>query len=388
MSDVVTKSVVYVGADDIDIDLFESQYIVPKGISYNSYVILDDKIAVMDTIDGRKVDEWTANLEKVLNGKQPDYLVVQHMEPDHASGIGVFAEKYPNAKIVATAKAIQMMPQFFDCVDFDGRTMAVKEGDTLSLGAHTLHFVLAPMVHWPEVMVSYEDSEKILFSADAFGTFGALCYETEWMSDARRYFINIVGKYGAQVQTLLKKAAGLDIAKICPLHGPVLTDNLSSYICYYDTWSSYRVEARGVVVAHASIHGNTAKVAHRMAELLRGRGVCEVVELDLCRDDVATAVELAFKYDTLLLAASSYDAGVFTPMHEFLYRLQIKNFQKRRVGIIENGSWAPSAGRVMKAMLAEMKNIEIVEPMVTIKSSLKESDVPQLENLANELLKG
>ena len=381
----ITPYVKYIGADDTDLDLFESQYLVPRGISYNSYVILDDKVAVMDTIDRRKSTEWQANLEKALEGRTPDYLVIQHMEPDHAANIGWFAEKYPQAAIVASAKAIQMMPQFFEETNFTGRTQAVKEGDTLSLGQHTLKFIMAPMVHWPEVMLTYEESEKMLFSADAFGKFGALCYEDEWTDEARRYYFNIVGKYGAQVQALLKKAAGLDIAMICPLHGPVLKEDLGRHIGLYDTWSKYEPETEGVLVAYASIHGNTAAAARKMGEILQAKGAT-VALIDLTRDDMAKAVESAFRFSKMIVAASSYDAGVFPPMFDFLHHLQIKNFQKRRVGIMENGSWAPTAGRVMSCMLGEMKNMQVMEHVVTIKSSMKKADIAPMEELADELL--
>ena len=386
MNNKITDSVIYIGADDTTLDLFESQYIVPNGISYNSYVILDEKIAVMDTIDQRKTEEWFTNLEQALNGRLPDYLVVQHMEPDHAANIGRFAEKYPDATIVATAKAIQMMPQFFEHITFENRTLVVKEGDQLSLGQHTLNFIMAPMVHWPEVMLTYEQSEKILFAADAFGKFGALCHEEDWACEARRYYFNIVGKYGVQVQTLLKKACHLDIAIICPLHGPILTDNLGYYIGLYDTWSSYRPEAEGVLVAYASIHGNTAIAAKKMAEILKEKGATKVAITDLSRDDMAEAVEDAFKYGKMVIAASSYDAGLFPPMHDFLHHLKIKNFQNRRVGIIENGSWAPCAGRVMQDMLNQMKDITIAGSMVTIRSCMKDSDVKSMEMLAEEVL--
>lgn len=386
MNKNITEFVKYIGADDTDLDLFESQYIIPNGISYNSYVILDEKIAVMDTIDQRKTDEWFDNLEKTLNGKTPDYLIVQHMEPDHAANIGRFAEKYPNATIVATAKAIQMMPQFFEYIDFAERTLAVKEGEKLCLGKHTLNFIMAPMVHWPEVMLTYEESEKILFSADAFGKFGALCHEEDWACEARRYYFNIVGKYGVQVQTLLKKASALDIATICPLHGPILTENLGYYIGLYDTWSSYRPETEGVLVAYASIHGNTAIAAKKIADILKEKGAQKVAITDLSRDDMAEAVEDAFRYGKMIVAASSYDAGLFPPMHDFLHHLKIKNFQNRRVGIIENGSWAPCAGRVMQDMFGQMKDITIVNPMVTIRSTMKEADLPKLEMLAEEIL--
>ena len=381
----ITPYVKYIGADDTDLDLFESQYLVPRGISYNSYVILDDKVAVMDTIDRRKSTEWQANLEKALEGRTPDYLVIQHMEPDHAANIGWFAEKYPQAAIVASAKAIQMMPQFFEETNFTGRTQAVKEGDTLSLGQHTLKFIMAPMVHWPEVMLTYEESEKILFAADAFGKFGALCYEDEWTDEARRYYFNIVGKYGAQVQALLKKAAGLDIAMICPLHGPVLKEDLGRHIGLYDTWSKYEPETEGVLVAYASIHGNTAAAARKMGEILQAKGAT-VALIDLTRDDMAKAVESAFRFSKMIVAASSYDAGVFPPMFDFLHHLQIKNFQKRRVGIMENGSWAPTAGRVMSCMLGEMKNMQVMEHVVTIKNSMKKADIAPMEELADELL--
>ena len=386
MNNNITASVKYNGADDLDIDLFESQYIVPEGISYNSYVIMDEKIAVMDTIDMRKAEEWKNNLRNALAGRQPDYLIVQHMEPDHAANIGWFAQEYPDATIVASTKALQMLPQFFEGVAFDGRTQAVKEGDTLNLGRHTLKFIMTPMVHWPEVMMTYEESEKILFSADAFGKFGALCRGGEWLDEARRYYLNIVGKYGTQVQNVLKKAATLDIAIICPLHGPVLKENLGYYIGYYDIWSKYEAEENGVLVAYASIHGNTAKAARKMADILREKGAKQVKVMDLSRDDMAEAVANAFRYDKLVLAASSYDAGVFPPMHDFLYHLQIKNFQSRKVAIIENGSWAPTAGRTMSCMLSDMKHVNVMEQIVTIKSSMKAADIPQLESLAEALL--
>ena len=382
----VTPSIKYVGVDDLDIDLFESQYVVPDGMSYNSYVILDEKVAIMDTVDARKGAEWWANVESVLGGRTPDYLVVQHLEPDHAALIHEVLERYPQVKVVATAKAVQMMPQFFENVDFEGRTVAVKEGDTLSLGSHTLQFFVAPMVHWPEVMVSYEQSEKVLFAADAFGKFGALCNGGAWDCEARRYFINICGKYGAQVQTLLKKAATLDIKTICPLHGPVLTENLGHYIGLYDIWSKYEPEDEGVLVAYASIHGGTAVAANRLADILRAMGAPKVVVADLSRCDMAEAVEDAFRYSHMVVCAASYDADVFPPMHDFLHHLKLKNYQNRKVAIVENGSWAPTAGRVMRAMLEGMKNVGIVEPMVTIRSRMKESDLPAMQQLATALL--
>lgn len=382
----ITESIKYVGVDDLDIDLFESQYVVPEGMAYNSYVILDEKVAIMDTVDARKGAEWWANVESVLDGRTPDYLVVQHLEPDHAALVHEVLDRYPQVKVVATAKAVQMMPQFFESVEFEGRTITVKEGDILSLGSHTLQFFVAPMVHWPEVMVSYERSEKVLFAADAFGKFGALCNGGSWDCEARRYFINICGKYGAQVQTLLKKAATLDIKTICPLHGPVLTENLGHYIGLYDTWSKYEPENEGVLVAYASIHGGTAVAANRLADILREKGAPKVVVADLSRCDMAEAVEDAFRYSHMVVCAASYDADVFPPMHDFLHHLKLKNYQNRRVAIVENGSWAPTAGRVMRAMLEGMKNIAITDTMVTIRSRMKEGDLPAMELLAAELL--
>lgn len=383
---VISDAVKYIGADDKDLDLFESQYIIPNGVSYNSYVILDEKIAVMDTIDTRKTDEWKENLERVLDGRTPDYLVVSHLEPDHAGSIKEFADKYPEAKIVASAKAIAMLPQFFEIADLTDRAVAVKEGEELSLGSHTLQFFMAPMVHWPEVMVEYEKSEKILFSADGFGKFGALDAEEDWLCEARRYYINIVGKYGVQVQALLKKAATLDIQTICPLHGPILKENLGYYIEKYLTWSSYEPENEGIVIACASIHGNTMKAAKKLAEILEQKTSKKVVLFDLARADMAEAIEDSYRYDTLVLAAASYDGGVFPCMEDFLHHLKSKNFQKRKVAYIQNGTWAPSAGKVMKSIVAEMKNITEIEPMVTIKSAMKESTVAELEALADAIL--
>lgn len=382
----ITKDIKYIGVDDLDLDLFESQYIIPKGISYNSYVILDEKIAIMDTVDKRKGEEWLGNLAEVLGSRQPEYLVVHHLEPDHSGTIAKVMAKYPELKIIASAKALQMMPQFFVEDNFEGRTIVVKEGDTLSLGEHTLSFYMAAMVHWPEVMVSYDAKDKVLFSADGFGKFGALCYDDDWACEARRYYFNICGKYGQPVQALLKKAAMLDIECICPLHGPVLRENLGYYIGLYDTWSKYQVETEGVFIAFASIHGNTAEVAHKMKEILLAKGAKKVSVADLSRDDMAEAVEDAFRMGHLVVAAASYDADVFPPMHDFLHHLKLKAYQKRRVGIIENGSWAPTAGRVMHTMLETMKEVEIVEPMVTIRARMKESDIPALESLAEALL--
>ena len=382
----VTEKIRYIGVDDTTIDLFESQYIVPNGISYNSYLIMDEKIAIMDTADKRKSEEWFANLEEGLEGRTPDYLIVQHMEPDHAGNIATLLAKYPELQVAASAKAIQMMPQFFEDTCFEGRTISVKEGDTLNLGEHTLQFFMAPMVHWPEVMVTYDQTDKVLFSADGFGKFGALAHEEDWACEARRYYFNICGKYGPQVQALLKKAATLDIACICPLHGPILKENLGYYIGLYDTWSKHEVETEGVFIAYASIHGGTKKAAEKMAEILREKGAPKVSIADLSRDDMAEAVEDAFRMSKLIVAAASYDADVFPPMHDFLHHLKIKAYQKRRVGIIENGSWAPCAGRVMKGMLESMKEIEIVEPMVTIRSAMKQGDIPALEALADAIL--
>ena len=386
MTSNVTENIKYIGVDDTTIDLFESQYIVPNGISYNSYLIVDEKIAIMDTVDLRKGEEWFANLEEALEGRTPDYLVVQHMEPDHSGNISLLMQKYPEVKLVASAKASQMMPQFFEDTCFEGKTITVKEGETLNLGTHTLQFFMAPMVHWPEVMVTYDQADKVLFTADGFGKFGALAHEEDWACEARRYYFNICGKYGAQVQALLKKAATLDIACICPLHGPILKENLGYYIGLYDTWSKYEVETEGIFVAYASIHGGTKKVAEKLAEILREKGAPKVSIADLCRDDMAEAVEDAFRMGKLVVAAASYDADVFPPMHDFLHHLKLKAYQKRRVGIIENGSWAPCAGRVMKGMLEGMKEIEIVEPMVTIRSTMKQADIPALEALADAML--
>ena len=389
----LSDKVKYIGVDDLDLDLFESQYIVPEGMAYNSYVILDDKVAVLDTADARKADEWKANLKEALCGRQPDYLVVHHMEPDHSALIAWALDEFPALTLVASAKAIQMLEQFFEGIQIEGRTLAVKEGSELELGEHKLRFIGAPMVHWPEVMVSFDEADGALYSADAFGKFGALgkCGfygrdDDDWSCEARRYYFNIVGKYGTPVRTLLGKTAQLAIKTIRPLHGPILEDNLSEYINLYNIWSNYAVETEGIFIACASIHGGTLAAAEKLAEILRAKGAERVVVSDLCRSDFAENVEDAFRHSKLVVAASSYDAGVFTPMYEFLHRLQIKGFCNRKVAIIENGSWAPSAGRVMKEMLSSMSNIEIVEPMVTIKSRMKAADIPALEELASALL--
>ena len=383
---VITDAIKYIGADDKDLDLFESQYVIPNGVSYNSYVILDEKVAVMDTIDQRRTDEWLANLERELDGRNVDYIVVSHLEPDHAASLQVLAEKYPEAKLIGNAKTFNMIPQFFSIDNLADRSVTVKEGDTVSLGKHTLQFFMAPMVHWPEVMVAYEQSEKILFSADGFGKFGALDVDEDWACEARRYYFNIVGKYGMQVQALLKKAAGLDIQMICPLHGPILKENLGYYIGLYDTWSKYEPEDEGIVIAYASIHGNTGKAAKKFAEILEAKGAKKVVVTDLSRDDMAEAVEDAFRYDTLVLACATYDGGLFPCMEDFLHHLKAKNYQKRKIAFMENGSWAPTAAKNMKAIVENFKNVELVDPDVTIKTTMKEENVKTMEELADNLL--
>ncbi len=388
MDVVISDAVKYIGVDDKTIDLFESQYVVPEGISYNSYVILDEKIAVMDTVDKRGMNEWEDKLLKALDGKKPDYLVISHLEPDHAGSIERLVELFPEITLVGNDKTFRMMPQFFS-FPIESNTLKVAEGDTLSLGTHTLHFAMAPMVHWPEVMVTYESSEKILFSADGFGKFGALDAEEEedgWACEARRYYFNIVGKYGAQVQALLKKAAAWDIACICPLHGPILKEDLDYYLNLYQTWSSYQPEDEGILIAYASIHGNTGEAANQLAEILRKKGAPKVVVSDLARDDMAEVIEDAFRYDRMIVAAASYDGGVFPCMQDFLHHLQSKAYQNRKVGILENGSWGPTAARTMKGILETMKNLTIVEPVVTIRSTMKESDLPAMEQLADAML--
>ena len=386
MKDItITDSILYVGVDDKTLDLFESQYIIPNGVSYNSYVIMDEKITIMDTVDARKTEEWLQNVEQVLDGKTPAYLVVSHMEPDHASNIQILMDKYPEMQVVGNAKTFAMIPQFFD-VDLTGRTVPVKEGDTLSLGTHTLQFFMAPMVHWPEVMVAYEQKEKVLFSADGFGKFGALDVDEAWTCEARRYYFNIVGKYGAQVQALLKKAATLDIQMICPLHGPILKEDLGYYIGKYDIWSKYEPEDEGVFIAYASIHGNTAKAAKKLAEMLEEKGAKRVAIADLSRDDMAEAVEDAFRHDKLVVASSTYDGGLFPCMEDFLLHLKAKNFQKRTMALMENGSWAPMAAKKMTAILETMKDITICEPVVTIKSTMSEDNLKTMEELAEKLI--
>ena len=387
----ITKDIRYVGVDDTDIDLFESQYAVPEGVSYNSYLILDDEVAIMDSVDRRRCDAWLARLTDALAGRKPHYLVVQHMEPDHGGSIAAAMERWPEMKIVTSVKAAPMLKQFFGAMDFTDRVMAVKEGDTLSLGRHTLQFIMAPMVHWPEVMVTYEQTDKTLFTADGFGTFGALHGNINdlraWPDEARRYYYNICGKYGQPVQALLKKVGALDVQRICPLHGPVLTENLGYYIGLYDKWSRYEAESEGVLIAYASIHGNTATAARTLAAMIQQQAEgTEVKLIDLCRTDVSVAVAEAFRMGRMVLAASSYDGGLFTPMYEFLHRIQIKGYKGRRVGLIENGSWAPSAGRVMKEMLAAMKDIDLVEPMVTLRSTMQPTDEPAMKALAEAII--
>lgn len=380
----ISESIKYIGVDDTTLDLFESQYIVPHGVSYNSYLILDEKIAVMDTVDARKTKEWFDNLDKELKERVPDYLIVSHLEPDHSANIQLFTEKYKEAKLVLSAKAKAMLPQFFNIEGLDERCIVVKEGEELDLGNHHLKFIMAPMVHWPEVMVEYETTEKVLFSADGFGKFGALSHDEDWACEARRYYFNIVGKYGAPVQALLKKASTLDIKKICPLHGPILKDNLGYYIDKYQIWSSYQSEDEGVLVASASIHGNTKEVALKVVDLLKEKGV-KVAFTDLTRDDMAEAVEDAFRYSKMILAGATYDGGVFSPMEDFLHRLQHKGYQNKTVGLIENGSWAPLANKVMKEMLTPMKNVTICENTVTIKSTYKDENQEAINQLVEEI---
>ncbi|MBR4133049.1 MAG: FprA family A-type flavoprotein [Bacteroidales bacterium] len=389
----LNSTVKYIGVDDLDLDLFESQYVVPEGMSYNSYVILDDRIAIMDTADMRMEEQWKANLAEALGGRKPDYLVVHHMEPDHSALVAWVLDAYPEITLVSSAKAVQMLGQFFEGIELEGRTKVVKEGDVLELGAHSLRFFAAPMVHWPEVMVSFDAADGALYSADAFGKFGALSRcgfygrdDDDWSCEGRRYYFNIVGKYGAQVQALLGKLSGLPVKTIRPLHGPILEDDLGQFVSLYDTWSKYAPESEGIFIACASIHGGTLKAAEKLADILREKGARKVVLSDLCRSDVAENVEDAFRYPTMVIAASSYDAGLFTPMYEFLHRLQIKGYSNRRVAMVENGSWAPSAARVMKEMVGAMKNIEIVDQVVTIRSRMKSADIPALESLADAIL--
>lgn len=380
----ITDSVYYVGVNDRDLDLFEGQYIIPNGVSYNSYVIMDEKIAIMDMVDKRKAEDWFANLEEALGERTPEYLIISHMEPDHSANLAEVLQKYPDIRIVSNAKLLGMLPQFFD-VDITDRSVIVKEGDTLELGSHTLNFIMAPMVHWPEVMVTYESQDKILFSADGFGKFGALDVDEDWACEARRYYFNIVGKYGMPVQTLLKKAAALDIKIICPLHGPVLSENLEYYIGKYKTWSSYEPEDKGVFIAYSSLHGNTAAAAKELAAKLEKKGVEKVAVSDLAREDMAECIEDAFRYDRLVVASPTYDGSIMPVMEDFIYHLKIKAYQKRTVAIIENGSWAPMAGKLMKEQFEAMKDVTVLENMVTIRSTVKAADLDNLEKLAEEL---
>lgn len=384
----ITEQIKYIGVDDKTIDLFEGQYVVPNGISYNSYLIKDEKNVIMDTVDKRATEEWFKKLEKELENEKPDYLVVSHMEPDHAANIQKLTEKYPNMKIIGNEKTFTFIQQFFDIQKLEERKIVVKEGDTISTGKHTLQFFMAPMVHWPEVMVTYEQTEKILFTADGFGKFGTLDTDEEWTCEARRYYFNIVGKYGAQVQQLLKKAANLEIKTICPLHGPILKENLDFYIQKYDIWSKYEPEDEGVLIAYASIYGNTKEAAQEMVSILKEKGVEKIAITDLARDDMAEAIEDAFRYDKMILAASSYNMGVFPFMEQFLHHLQGKHFQNRKVGIIENGTWAPSAGKCMKEILEKMKNIEICPTVVTIRSKMNEQNKKEMQQLAEEMIRG
>ena len=389
----LNDKVKYIGTDDLDLDLFEGQYIVPEGISYNSYLILDSKVAILDTADARKAEEWKANLSEALEGRQPDYLIVHHLEPDHSALIAWALETYPSLMLAASAKALQMLPQFFPTLNLTGRTMTVKEGDVLILGTHSLQFHTAPMVHWPEVLVSFDSGDGALYSADAFGKFGALANcgfygrdDDDWSCEARRYYFNIVGKYGGPVQTLLGKVAKLPVKSIRPLHGPILEDNLGDYVSLYNTWSRYEPETDGIFIACASIHGGTLAAAEKLADILRAMGAPKVVVSDLCRSDIAENVEDAFRYPKMVVAAASYDFGLFTPMYDFLHRLQIKGYCNRKVAVIENGSWAPSAGKVMTEMLGSMKNVEIVSPSVTIISRMKQTDIQLLSTLAEAIL--
>ena len=387
MSDMtISKDIIHIGASDKNIKIFESQYVLENGMSYNSYLIKDEKNVVLDTIDEKLTDEWFNNLEEALDGEKPDYLIVSHMEPDHAYNIGKLAKKYPEMKIVGNQLTFNMLANFFKEIDFSNRKFVVMEGDVLDIGKHKLQFFMAPMVHWPEVMVTYEQTEKILFSADGFGKFGALDVDEEWDCEARRYYFGIVGKYGMQVQALLKKAATLDIQMICPLHGPILKENLGYYIDKYNTWSSYQPEEEGIYIACSSIYGNTLKSAQKLAEILKEKGAKKVVLADLTKEDWAEAVEDAFRYSHLVVASSSYNAGLFPPMKQFLDHLKERNYQNRTVGIIENGSWAPSAGKCMKGTLEEMKNIHIIEPMITIKSTMSDENIAQMEEMADKIL--
>lgn len=382
----VTDSIYYVGVDDKDIDLFENQYVVPNGMAYNSYVIDDEKIVIMDMVDVKCAEEWYANLDEVLKGRQPDYLVMSHLEPDHSANLTEVLKRYPELKVVSNAKLLAMIPNFFPDIDLTGRTITVDGSEPFDTGVHKLNFVMAPMVHWPEVMVTYESAEKVLFAADAFGKFGTLDTDEDWACEARRYYFNIVGKYGMPVQSLLKKAENLDIQIICSLHGPILKEDLGYYINLYKTWSSYEPEDKGVFIAYSTLHGNTGNAAKKLAELLKEKGCPKVVVSDLAREDMAECVEDAFRYDRMVLASPTYDGGLMPVMMDFIYHLKSKAYQNRTVGFIENGSWAPMSGKLMKEQMAAMKNINIIEDVVTVKSALKAADEAKLEELADKLM--
>lgn len=389
----ITKTVKYIGADDVELDLFEGQYVVPEGMGYNSYVIVDEKVAVMDTVDAAAAGQWKENLLEVLGGREPDYIVAHHVEPDHTGALVWALDRFPGAQLVASANAVKFLTQFAEGVDFASRAIVVKENDTLHVGSHTLRFMAAPLVHWPEVMVSFDESEGILFSADAFGKFGALSKcgyfgeeDDDWACEARRYYFNICGKYGTPVTNLLNKVEMLPVKVICPLHGPILRKDLNEYIGLYRTWSAYGVETEGVFVAYASMHGGTAEAALALAEILKEKGCPKVATSDLCRDDMAEAVEDAFRYGRIVVAAPTYDGGLFTPAHTFLHTLQAKGYQQRRAGLIENGTWAPASGRIMKAMFSEMKDITVVEPVVTLRSTIHAADRDALAALATAIL--
>lgn len=382
----VTDSIYYVGVDDKDIDLFENQYVVPNGMAYNSYVIDDEKIVIMDMVDVKCAEEWYANLDEVLKGRQPDYLVMSHLEPDHSANLTEVLKRYPELKVVSNAKLLAMIPNFFPDIDLTGRTITVDGSEPFDTGVHKLNFVMAPMVHWPEVMVTYESAEKVLFAADAFGKFGTLDTDEDWACEARRYYFNIVGKYGMPVQALLKKAENLDIQIICSLHGPILKEDLGYYINLYKTWSSYEPEDKGVFIAYSTLHGNTGNAAKKLAELLKEKGCPKVVVSDLAREDMAECVEDAFRYDRMVLASPTYDGGLMPVMMDFIYHLKSKAYQNRTVGFVENGSWAPMSGKLMKEQMAAMKNINIIEDVVTVKSALKAADEAKLEGLADKLM--
>ena len=384
---IISDDIIYIGADDKDIELFENQYNVPNGVAYNSYIIIDKKIAIMDTIDKRRTNQWLENLDKALNGRKPDYLVISHLEPDHAYNINTLMKKYPDIKLVGNSKTFTFLPQFFDIQNLDSKKIEVKEGEILDLGNHKLKFIMAPMVHWPEVMMTYEEKEKILFSADGFGKFGTLDTKEDWDCEARRYYFNIVGKYGLQVQALLKKVMNLDIEKICPLHGPMLNENLVRYIEKYNIWSSYKTESEGVYIACASIHGNTYSACEKLKEILEEKGISKVVLSDLSKEDWSETIENAFRYGKIVFASSTYNMEIFTPMRNLLLNLKEKNYQNKIVGLIENGTWAPNSAKCMKEILNTMKNIDIIEPVVTIKSKLSEENCLQLYKMAEDLIK-